>query len=154
MNASDSVSDVCRQISKACDYICSLTESGNRTTDKELMEAYADARLDELEHIQIFTLKLTGMLAGEYPEEETNIDEGVFFTGELNSVKKPECDCEEPDIAMASKQEAQPDTIVAVVTPPAQPAPPPAAQPAPPAETVAQPVPAQPAEEDPNQQKG
>lgn len=84
------ISAICRQLKMVCDRIDNMSmdieqfEQNNST----MVEVYASHRMDELEHAQMLTLKLTEMITQADAEEpEVNTDEGgsVFAAGELNS---------------------------------------------------------------------
>ena len=89
------ISSLSRQMVKVCEQIDSLamgvqdTEQGN----VDVADAYTDMLLDEIEHVQMLTLKLTEVIteaAGEY--EPANADEAggsAFSEGELTVEKKP-----------------------------------------------------------------
>lgn len=56
----------------------------------DIADTYQDMLLDELEHVQLLTLKLTAMISDAVGEEAANTDEGdgsAFAAGELTAVK-------------------------------------------------------------------
>ncbi len=89
------ISSLSRQMVKVCEQIDSLamgvqdTEQGN----VDVADAYTDMLLDEIEHVQMLTLKLTEVIteaAGE--DEPANEDEAggsAFSEGELTVEKQP-----------------------------------------------------------------
>ncbi len=99
------ISAICRQLKLVCDRIDNMSMDIEQfeQNNSAMVEVYASHRLDELEHAQILTLKLTELIsqAGE-DEPEVNTDEGggVFAAGELNddTVREPiegNADCDD-----------------------------------------------------------
>ena len=83
------ISAICRQLKLVCDRIDNMSmdieqfEQNNST----MVEVYASHRLDELEHAQMLTLKLTELITQADAEDPVvNTDEGgsVFAEGELD----------------------------------------------------------------------
>lgn len=87
------ICDICRQIEKACESLCSLCDAFDHVEDmnEDIAASYRDAQMDNLEHIQMFTLHLTGLLSEAHniqedvAEAEVKAD-SAFAEGELTSV--------------------------------------------------------------------
>lgn len=84
------ISAICRQLKLVCDRIDNMSMDIEQfeQNNSDMVGVYAAHRLDELEHAQILTLKLTELIAQADAEEPpVNTDEGgsVFAAGELNS---------------------------------------------------------------------
>lgn len=80
------ICEVSRQLAKVCERIesmsCSLDQLESSTGG--VAETFVNLRMDELEHAQLLTLKLTELIAQESPDE--NADEGdgsAFAAGDL-----------------------------------------------------------------------
>lgn len=83
------IKDVCAQLMKALEQICSLSDGMESAEQSELYDLYEGMRMDELEHAQILTLKLTELISPEYDDaNEDESDESAFLAGELNSELK------------------------------------------------------------------
>ena len=84
---------LCRQLVKACEQIDSLANSLDTDESSSLSDVFGDMLVDELEHVQVLTLKLTDLISPSSSDEEANTDESdgsAFFAGELSDVKKPD----------------------------------------------------------------
>ena len=86
------ISSMSRQMVKVCEQIDSLA-MGVQDTEQgigDLGDTYQDLLLDELEHIQMLTLKLTELVSEAVGEETSNTDEGdgsAFAPGDLDATK-------------------------------------------------------------------
>lgn len=99
------ISAICRQIKLVCDRIDNISMDIEQfeQNNSDMVEVYSSHRMDELEHAQILTLKLTELISQAGADEPVvNTDEGgsVFAAGELNSdtVEIPEdagADCDD-----------------------------------------------------------
>ena len=94
------ISSMSRQMVKVCEQIDSLA-MGVQDTEQgigDLADTYQDLILDELEHIQMLTLKLTELVSEAVGEEPANTDEGdssAFAQGNLNAKKTGDAASEE-----------------------------------------------------------
>ena len=84
------ISAICRQLKLVCDRIDNMSMDIEQfeQNNVDMVEVYASHRLDELEHAQMLTLKLTELITQAGAEEPVvNTDEGgsVFAAGDLNS---------------------------------------------------------------------
>lgn len=87
------ISSLSRQMVKVCEQIDSLAMGVQDTEQSvgDVVDTYQDMLLDELEHVQVLTLKLTEMISLAVGEETANADEGegsAFAEGELTVVKE------------------------------------------------------------------
>ena len=98
------ISSLSQQMVKVCEQIDSLA-MGVQDTEQgigDLGDTYQNLLLDELEHIQMLTLKLTELVSEAVGEETANTDEGdgsAFAPGDLDAKKDGEEGAvgEEPD---------------------------------------------------------
>jgi hypothetical protein len=94
------ISSLSRQMVKVCEQIDSLA-MGVQDTEQgigDLGDTYQDLLLDELEHIQMLTLKLTELVSEAVGEETANTDEGdgsAFAPGDLDAKKTGDAVSEE-----------------------------------------------------------
>jgi hypothetical protein len=94
------ISSLSRQMVKVCEQIDSLA-MGVQDTEQgigDLGDTYQELLLDELEHIQMLTLKLTELVSEAVGEETTNTDEGdgsSFAPGDLDAEKTGDVASEE-----------------------------------------------------------
>lgn len=99
------ISAICRQLKMVAERIDNMTmdiEQFEQSNDS-MVKTYAGLRMDELEHAQVLTLRLTELIAqAEAEEPEVNTDEGgsAFAAGELtdNTVREPiegNADCDD-----------------------------------------------------------
>lgn len=86
------ISSLSRQLIKICETIDSVSlgssEAGNGYA--EIESVYSDILADELEHLQVLTLSLTGLVVDALPPTFSNEreDEGsVFMEGDLTEEK-------------------------------------------------------------------
>lgn len=92
------ISSMSRQMIKVCEQIDSLA-MGVQDTEQgsdNIADTYHDLLLDELEHIQMLTLKLTELVSEAVGEQDAvNADEGegsAFFQGDFTVEKTGEAD--------------------------------------------------------------
>ena len=89
------ISSMSRQMVKVCEQIDNLA-LGIQDTEQgigDIADTYQDMLLDELEHIQMLTLKLTDLISQATEEETANTDEGegsAFAAGDLTVEKTGE----------------------------------------------------------------
>lgn len=94
------IGSLSRQMCKVCEQIDSLA-MGVQDTEQgigDIAGTYQELLLDELEHIQMLTLKLTDLISQATGEENSNADEGegnAFAQGDLNAEKNGGSDDEE-----------------------------------------------------------
>lgn len=86
------ISSMSRQLGRVCDQIDHLAYDAQETSGKpnELCGLYRDMLLDELEHVQVLTLKLTELVSQAVAEDTGNADEAggsVFSEGDLTAEK-------------------------------------------------------------------
>lgn len=86
------ISSLSRRMSKVCEQIeeLAMDVQENEQGIGELAEMYKDMLMDELEHVQMLTLKLTDMISLATVEGAANTDEGegsVFASGDLKDGK-------------------------------------------------------------------
>ena len=87
------ISSLSRQMVKVCEQIDSLA-MGVQDSEQgigDVTDTYQTMLLDELEHVQLLTLKMTEMVSQAMGGEAENADEGegsVFSEGELTVEKK------------------------------------------------------------------
>lgn len=93
---------VCRQLKDTAARIEELVYGvqGIENHQEEVIKLFESLLLDEVEHAQVLTLTLTGLVT----ESEVHTDEGsAFASGELNSVSGREVVGDEP--AVVSEEE-------------------------------------------------
>lgn len=89
------ISGMSRQMVKVCEQIDALA-MGIQDTEQgigDIADTYQDMLLDELEHIQMLTLKLTDLISQATEEGAANTDEGegsAFSAGDLTAEKTGE----------------------------------------------------------------
>lgn len=94
------ISSLSRQLIKTCGQIDSLA-MGVQDTEQgigDIADTYQDLLLDELEHAQMLTLKLTDLISQAVGEDTANADEGegsAFAAGDLTDEKTGEADGED-----------------------------------------------------------
>ncbi len=93
------ISSLSRQLGRVCDQIDHLACDAQEISGKPstLCEFYKDLLLDELEHVQMLTLRMTELVSEAVEEETANADEGdgsVFAQGDLTVEKTGEGDVE------------------------------------------------------------
>ena len=87
------ISSLSRQMVKVCEQIDSLAMGVQDTEQSvgDVVDTYQDMLLDELEHVQVLTLKLTEMISLAVGEETANADEGegsAFAEGERDEFQR------------------------------------------------------------------
>lgn len=92
------ISSMSRQMCKVCGQIDALA-MGIQDTEQgigDIADVYQELLLDELEHIQMLTLKLTELITVDPSEAHTDDGEGsAFAAGDLTDVKTGDEDGEE-----------------------------------------------------------
>lgn len=86
------INSVSQQMVKICERIDDLASAveGSEQDTGDIADTYQDLLLDELEHIQMLTLKLTELVSEAVGEETANNDEGddsAFAPGDLDAKK-------------------------------------------------------------------
>ena len=96
MKNSEEIRISCNQLCESSEHICSLLTDMEylEEMDSHLLGTWRDLQLNELEHMQMLILQLTGLLTENLAEEVQNQPEHVddddtsaFFAGELNAKK-------------------------------------------------------------------
>lgn len=96
------ISAVCRQLKMVADRIDNMSMDIEQfeQSNGAMVDTYVDLRLDELEHAQVLTLRLTELITqADEEKSEVNTDEGgsVFAAGDLTEEQAGEATEENAD---------------------------------------------------------
>lgn len=118
MKNTQSIRVLTRQLSKVSERIESLVDAiaeGDQS-GSGVNEVYHPILIDELEHAQMLTLKLTELLVGPVQEEQNADDNGsVFAEGDLNVVKSQKESSDEQDLENSPEEDHKPPFAVGVL---------------------------------------